>query len=196
MSSDQVKKAEEFTNDVVKADKQIYAKESPLVLAKNIEGLRAMFGETYPDPVRVVSVGVPVEELEKDPKGTFGMNTSVEFCGGTHLHRTGHISDFVITSEAAIAKGIRRIVALTGPEASKALKKAELLQNNLNQLKSGVESVKDSVASKEFIKRIIELTDDVSHAVIPYWKKVSMHLYTYRFIIIRFVAYFSNCFFT
>lgn len=36
-----------------------------------------------------------------------------------HLHRAGHIIGFVIASEEAIAKGIRRIVALTGPEASK-----------------------------------------------------------------------------
>lgn len=36
-----------------------------------------------------------------------------------HLHRAGHIGGFVIASEEAIAKGIRRIVALTGPEASK-----------------------------------------------------------------------------
>lgn len=36
-----------------------------------------------------------------------------------HLHRSGHIGDFVICSEEAIAKGIRRIVALTGTEATK-----------------------------------------------------------------------------
>ena len=36
-----------------------------------------------------------------------------------HLHHAGHIREFVIASEEAIAKGIRRIVALTGPEASK-----------------------------------------------------------------------------
>jgi len=41
----------------------------------------------------------------------------------------GHIGDFVISSEEAIAKGIRRIVALTGPEATKALKRNEVLEN-------------------------------------------------------------------
>ncbi|XP_031785196.1 alanine--tRNA ligase, cytoplasmic [Nasonia vitripennis] len=174
MTAEQVKKTEQFTNLMVKEDKEIYAKESPLAIARTIQGLRAMFGETYPDPVRVVSMGVTVEELEKDPLSPAGAKTSVEFCGGTHLHRTGHIGDFVIASEEAIAKGIRRIVALTGPEASKALKKAELLQNNLNQIKSSVETVKDSATSKEIVKKIVELTDDVSHAVIPYWKKEEM----------------------
>jgi len=43
-----------------------------------------------------------------------------------HLKRSGHMGDFVISAEEAIAKGIRRIVALTGPEASKV--------NNCNML--------------------------------------------------------------
>ena len=44
--------------------------------------------------------------------------------------------DFVIAQEEAIAKGIRRIVALTGTEASKATKRAEQLENEVNALKS------------------------------------------------------------
>ena len=39
--------------------------------------------QVYPDPVRVVSVGVPVDELLTDPDSPKGMSTSVEFCGGT-----------------------------------------------------------------------------------------------------------------
>lgn len=80
---DQVKKTEEITNDMVQQNKNIYAKESNLALAKTIKGLRAMFEETYPDPVRIVSVGIPIEELEKDPLNDAALKTSVEFCGGT-----------------------------------------------------------------------------------------------------------------
>lgn len=174
MSTNQVKSTEDFTNEMVRENKQIYAKESKLAVAKSIQGLRAMFGETYPDPVRIVSMGVPIEELEKNPLSPAGTTTSVEFCGGTHLHYTGHIGDFVIASEEAIAKGIRRIVALTGPEASKALKKAGLLQNRLQEIQKTVDADKSGKDSKDHVKKIVELTEDVSQAIIPAWKKDEM----------------------
>lgn len=68
---------------MVSSDVPVYARESSLSSAKGIQGLRAVFNEAYPDPVRVVSIGVSVEDLEKDPTGPAGLNTSVEFCGGT-----------------------------------------------------------------------------------------------------------------
>jgi alanyl-tRNA synthetase len=173
MTAAQVKQVEEFTQQVIAEDRQVYAKDSVLAVAKTIQGLRAMFGETYPDPVRVVSMGVPVENLEQDPLGAATAKTSVEFCGGTHLHRTSHIGDFVIVSEEAIAKGIRRIVALTGPEATKALKKADLLQSRLSELQDKIKTLEDTTGSKDIVKQIVELTDDISRAVIAYWKKVS-----------------------
>lgn len=83
MTGEQLKNTELFTNDMIQANKKIYAKESNLAIAKTIQGLRAMFEETYPDPVRVVSMGIPVENLEKDPLSTAALETSVEFCGGT-----------------------------------------------------------------------------------------------------------------
>ncbi|XP_015118346.1 alanine--tRNA ligase, cytoplasmic [Diachasma alloeum] len=176
MSAAQVKDTESYTTEMVKDNRKIYAKESKLAVAKTVNGLRAMFEETYPDPVRIVSMGVPVEELEKDPLGPAGTTTSVEFCGGTHLHYTGHIGDFVIASEEAIAKGIRRIVALTGPEATRALKKAELLQNRLNDIQREINGADCLKNAKESVRKIVELNDDISHAVIPYWRKDEMRV--------------------
>lgn len=174
MSAKQVKDTEIASKVMIDRNEQVYAKESNLAVAKTIQGLRAVFEETYPDPVRIVSIGIPVETLETDPFGPAASKTSVEFCGGTHLHYAGHIGDFVIASEEAIAKGIRRIVALTGPEATKALKKTELLENELNNIKSIISDDKTGANSKEHVKKIVELTEDVSHAVIPYWKKDDM----------------------
>lgn len=174
MTTQQLKKTETITKEVIEQKKKVYAKESKLSLAKTIQGIRAMFEETYPDPVRIVSVGIPVEDLEKDPSSPAGTTTSVEFCGGTHLLYTSHIGDFIIASEDAIAKGIRRIVALTGPEATKALTKAELLQKRLEKLQTEVKNNTNSFDSKEYVKKIVELTDDISQAVIPCWRKDEM----------------------
>ncbi|CAG9840845.1 unnamed protein product [Diabrotica balteata] len=171
MTTDQVKKTEENSKELISRNGKVYAKDSSLGVAKTIRGLRAVFEETYPDPVRVVSIGLPVDQLEKDPFSPDGDTTSIEFCGGTHVQYAGHIGDFIIASEEAIAKGIRRIVALTGPEATKALKRTELLENRLNQLKSTIDSDKTGAKSKEYVKSIVELTEEVSHALIPYWKK-------------------------
>lgn len=171
MSAQQVKEAETHAKELINKNGQVYAKESTLGVAKTINGLRAVFDEVYPDPVRVVAIGVPVENLESDPFGPAGLETSIEFCGGTHLKYAGHIGDFVIASEDAIAKGIRRIVALTGPEATKALKRTEMLENRLNDIKSIIDEDKNGEKSKDNVKQIVEFTEEVAQAVIPYWKK-------------------------
>ncbi|KAF5306638.1 hypothetical protein FQA39_LY08827 [Lamprigera yunnana] len=171
MNAAQLKEAEVLSKELINKNGKVYAKDTALGVAKAINGLRAVFDETYPDPVRVVSIGVPVEQLENDPFGPAGINTSVEFCGGTHLHYAGHIGDFVIASEEAIAKGIRRIVALTGHEATKALKRTEVLENLLNNIKTQIEKDNNCEQSKKFVREIVDLTEEVSHSIIPYWKK-------------------------
>ena len=67
MTVPQIKEVETIVNSVVDQSLGVFAKESPLALAKSVAGLRAMFDETYPDPVRIVSVGKSVEDLLADP---------------------------------------------------------------------------------------------------------------------------------
>jgi alanyl-tRNA synthetase len=95
----------------VLADEPVSVNWIPLAVARKIPGVRAVFGEKYPDPVRVVSVAAA------DPLQDAGRNTPVEFCGGTHVERTGQIGFFKVVSEESVARGVRRVTAVTGREA-------------------------------------------------------------------------------
>ncbi|KAL7978878.1 hypothetical protein Chor_013367, partial [Crotalus horridus] len=155
MSTQEIKKAEEIVNGMIQEAKIVYAKDCPLAAAKAIQGLRAVFDETYPDPVRVVSIGIPVEDMLNDPSSAAGAVTSVEFCGGTHLQNSNHAGHFAIVSEEAIAKGIRRIVAVTGAEAQKALRKADGLNKQLADLETKVKI--QTTPNKEVQREIADL---------------------------------------
>ena len=106
MKAKQVARTEQIVRDVISSAIEVKDKVMPLEEAKKIEGVRAVFGEVYPDPVRVVSVGT---------------DTSVEFCGGTHISNTDEAEAFVLVEETAVAKGIRRITGVTKGLAKKAI---------------------------------------------------------------------------
>ncbi|KAH8828396.1 tRNA synthetases class II (A)-domain-containing protein [Flagelloscypha sp. PMI_526] len=116
----QLDKIEKGSQDWIKRNVKVFSKDVDLPLAQKIAGVRAVFGETYPDPVRVVTLEYDVDEITKDVDNPKWMSTSIEFCGGTHVASTGLIKDLVIIEESGIAKGIRRIVAVTGHEANTA----------------------------------------------------------------------------
>ncbi|HEY0832578.1 MAG TPA: alanine--tRNA ligase [Azospirillum sp.] len=103
-------------------------------------GAMALFGEKYGDEVRVVSMGGPHGELERD--------YSVELCGGTHVRRTGDIGIFKIVAEGAVAAGVRRIEGLTGKGAAQYLSEREhLLSEAASALKVRPEEVPSRVAA-------------------------------------------------
>lgn len=134
ISDDDLGKIEDVSTKYIRQNCAVYSKDVPLAIAREIEGVRAVFGETYPDPVRVVSVGVEVEELLKNVKDPNWRKVSVEFCGGTHVRETGDIKDLVILEESGIAKGIRRIIAVTGEAAHAVQRDAEEFEKRLTIL--------------------------------------------------------------
>ena len=107
MTHEEIAEVERLVNDAILADQTVTPTIMPLADAKKIAGVRAVFGEKYPDPVRVVTIGAPAT-----PQAA-----SVEFCGGTHLERTATICLFKIVNQEGVAKGVRRITAVTGPKA-------------------------------------------------------------------------------
>ncbi|KAF7560904.1 hypothetical protein G7046_g3230 [Stylonectria norvegica] len=131
---DELRKIEDLSNAYIRQNSKIFSRDVDLDLARQIEGVRAVFGETYPNPVRVVSVGVDIDTLLADPKKAEWRNYSVEFCGGTHVEQTGLIKDLIIVEESGIAKGIRRIIAYTGETAHQVQREAADFVTKLDAL--------------------------------------------------------------
>lgn len=134
ISEKELENIEERSTEYIRQNCAVYSKEVPLATARQISGVRAVFGETYPDPVRVVSVGVEVEEILENVKDPRWEEVSIEFCGGTHVQKTGDIKDLVILEESGIAKGIRRIIAVTGEEAHEVQRVAKDFEARLDRL--------------------------------------------------------------
>nr|CDS33215.1 alanyl tRNA synthetase cytoplasmic [Hymenolepis microstoma] len=175
----EVQAVEKASQRMVSSGQPIYAEDVPLVDAKAINGLRAVFGEVYPDPVRVVSVGVPVEKLISEKDGDKATRTSVELCGGTHVTNVSHIGKFVIISEEAVAKGIRRIVALTGPEGERAEKLANQLQQEVTTyvdaiLQATSKKSIDMAVLRPLSVRFTSVLESVDSAQIGVWPRETM----------------------
>ncbi len=138
LSADQIAEVERLVNEKVYADLDVATRELPIDEARKLPGVRAFFGEKYGDVVRVVSIG---------------NGFSTEFCGGTHLSRTGQIGFFKIVGEEAVAKGVRRVTAVTGPKAVAAVhdlersarQAAALLQTNPEQLADRISGLQEEI---------------------------------------------------
>src|SRR5207248_5183325 len=108
---EEIAEIERLVNEKIYSDLPVTPITMPLTEAKKLPGVRAVFGEKYPDPVRVLLIGA-----EKPEDAT--ADASVEFCGGTHVPQTGPIGYFKIVSQESVAKGVRRVTAVTGRVAA------------------------------------------------------------------------------
>jgi alanyl-tRNA synthetase len=139
MTPEELDAIEERVNDAIYANAPVETTVEELEAAK-ARGVMALFGEKYDERVRVVDVG----------------GWSTELCGGTHVRAAGDIGPFVIVSEGAIQAGVRRIEALTGPEA------VQWIQRQRRQLTGAARALK--TGPEELATRIEELQKKVKDA--------------------------------
>ncbi|VAI04550.1 unnamed protein product [Triticum turgidum subsp. durum] len=161
-----LRKIEYIVNQQIKDELEVSAQEIKLADAKRINGLRAVFGEIYPDPVRVVSIGRKVEDLLANPESKEWLSISTELCGGTHISNTRDAAAFALISEEGIAKGVRRITAVTAECASQAMKLASSIDTDIN------EASKLDGATLE--KKIGSIKNTLDAAAIPAARKADL----------------------
>jgi alanyl-tRNA synthetase len=129
LTDKEIRDVESFVNERIRQN--IILDENRAVPFKDAVklGAMALFGEKYGNLVRVIRFG-----------------GSVELCGGTHVKSTGQISFFKITSESAIAAGIRRIEAITGRKFEEYQKEQEAV---LAEIKSVLKNPQDVLKAFE-----------------------------------------------
>lgn len=167
MSPKEVDAVEKICSDAIAKNSGVFSQEVALSSALSIKGIRALAGESYPDPVRVVTVGAPLDEILSDPSSDRWGNMSVELCGGTHVAKTGDIKHFIIVEESGIAKGVRRIVAFTGVEAANA-------QREVFEFDEKLSAMEKLAFGAELEKRIKESTVSLSKLSISVLAKAEL----------------------
>ncbi len=140
LSEEQRTQVEEVTNEAVEADFPVNTFTTALEKAKAM-GAMAMFGEQYPDEVRVVEIGGPF---------------SLELCGGTHVHNSAQIGPVTILGESSVGSGVRRVEAYVGLDSFRHLAKERALMAGL------ASSLK--VPSDEVPARVATLVDRLKTA--------------------------------
>ncbi|MBV9638510.1 MAG: alanine--tRNA ligase [Mycobacteriaceae bacterium] len=132
LTDDQRVQIEEVTNEAVEADYEVHDFVTDLDKAKAM-GAMALFGEQYPERVRVVEIGGPF---------------SLELCGGTHVHNSARVGPVTILGESSVGSGVRRVEAYVGLESFRYLtKERALLAGLASSLKVPSEEVPARVAN-------------------------------------------------
>jgi alanyl-tRNA synthetase len=139
MSEEEMREVEARVNAEILRNAPTRAQIMPIEEAKR-SGAVMLFGEKYGDEVRVLDIG-----------------SSREFCGGTHVARTGDIGLFKIVDQSAVAAGVRRIEAKTGEGALAWVQAQEAkLRHAAAALRAPVEDIEVKIAQLQEHARSLE----------------------------------------
>uniref|UniRef100_A0A8D0HPQ9 Alanine--tRNA ligase n=1 Tax=Sphenodon punctatus TaxID=8508 RepID=A0A8D0HPQ9_SPHPU len=156
----QLQEVEAVIQELIEQNEAVYTAEVPVKLASGIQGLRTV-DEVYPNQVRVVSVGVPVERVLA-PDSTAAVHTSVELCCGTHVLKTGTVQDLAIISEHQLVKGISHIIAVTGEQAKQAREAGQSLAKEVDILSARVKLGSSSIPEMQRLSKEVGYLTKVS----------------------------------
>ncbi len=134
VSEEELQKVEDFVNERIQEHLPLIERRSIPFAQAIEEGAMALFGEKYGDNVRAIKFG-----------------ESMELCGGIHVKNTAEIWHFKITSEGAVAAGIRRIEAITNDAVKQFFASQE---NTLKEIKETLKNPQD------IIKSVVSLQDE------------------------------------
>ena len=132
LSEEEILAVEQFVNDRIRDNIKLEEQRQVPMEVAMATGAMALFGEKYGDTVRTVKFG-----------------SSIELCGGTHVQQTSDLWYFKITTETAVAAGIRRIEAITGDEV-----KARFYHNDklIAEISSALKSPNSTLKSIEALQ--------------------------------------------
>jgi alanyl-tRNA synthetase len=149
LGNEVVAAVEAQVNDLVASGAKINARSLPLAQARET-GAMMLFGEKYPDVVRMISIG----------------SFSKELCGGTHLDSSAEVGLFKIVGEESAAAGTRRITALTGGRSLEHVRAQEAaLRETAELLRVPPAEVPARVAA--VVKELRDLKKQMSNAPRP-----------------------------
>jgi alanyl-tRNA synthetase len=139
VTDEEIERVEAIVNEKIRAN--IAKKEDRSVSMEYAKehGAMMLFGEKYGEEVRMI---------------TFDPQYSIELCGGCHVSRTGDIGLLKITSEGAIAAGIRRIEAISGPKAENWIKEQV---DELRSIKEALKAPKDTLKAVQSVQEELKL---------------------------------------
>lgn len=140
ITESQVFEIQDYINSEVRSNHEVMTKIMPIEEAKKT-GAMALFGEKYGDKVRVVGIGP----------------NSLEFCGGTHVSRSGDIGYILVKQETGVSAGVRRIECLAGFGAHMQIQAdykeryriADILKSDTEGLADKIERQQNRVKSLE-----------------------------------------------
>jgi alanyl-tRNA synthetase len=142
LSGEELRDVEDRVNDWIARNDPVRPITTTLDEARRL-GAMALFGEKYGEVVRMVEVG--------------DGSDSRELCGGTHVRSTAEIGAFRVLSETSSAANVRRIEALTGPEAVRLLREHDrLLEEVAATLRARAEDAPELVRERERERKALE----------------------------------------